>query len=211
MHACCCWIRVVDYEHTVFVGWQSHNSQAPVRRQTTANFYPEGARPARPRHRSYGCRWGLPRCCSVIGSLRNYEKRGTSSDRDGLGSPCCGGDVVDTSDWARIRKEVELGTLVARGAKPEGVGLAWRNSVAHGLGDCCGRSSSSVARMRHMVIPRAATRSRLPPAIVDRVGSPDRLVVRRGFSKGGSAAPDFGDDVVGVLGPDERLRVVVPV
>jgi hypothetical protein len=37
------------------------------------------------------------------------------------------------------------------------------------------------------------------------------LVVRRGFSKGGSAASDFGDDVVGVLGPDERLGVVVPV
>jgi hypothetical protein len=37
------------------------------------------------------------------------------------------------------------------------------------------------------------------------------LVVCRGFSKGGSAAFDLGDDVVDGLGPDERFGVVVPV
>jgi uncharacterized membrane protein len=40
------------------------------------------------------------------------------------------------------------------------------------------------------------------------------LVVRRGFGdggQGGSASFDFGDDVVGGFGPDERFGVVVPV
>ena len=37
------------------------------------------------------------------------------------------------------------------------------------------------------------------------------LVVRRGFGEGGSSSFDFGDDVVGGLGPGEGLGVVVPV
>ena len=39
----------------------------------------------------------------------------------------------------------------------------------------------------------------------------DLLVVRRGFGEGGSSSFDFGDDVVGGLGPGEGLGVVVPV
>ena len=37
------------------------------------------------------------------------------------------------------------------------------------------------------------------------------LVVRRGFGEGGSSPFDFGDDVVGGLGPGEGLGVVAPV
>ena len=44
-----------------------------------------------------------------------------------------------------------------------------------------------------------------------RVVAAPTLVVCRGFSEGGSAAFDLGDDVVDGLGPDEGLRVVVPV
>ncbi|MEQ8718013.1 MAG: hypothetical protein RIE08_10425, partial [Acidimicrobiales bacterium] len=54
---------------------------------------------------------------------------------------------------------------------------------------------------------------RLETELWDVVDRRLQLVVRRGIGlvgQGGAASSDFGDDVVGRLGPHERSRVLVP-